>query len=221
MPNHVKNVAVFCGSSTGTNPAYIEDAKKLGRLIGRHHYDLVYGGGFEGLMGAVSQEAVRNGSKVTGVMLQAFKEAAEPYDIPPGMQELFVESLMHRKVDMLFQADAAVILPGGIGTLDELWEMAAAQDLRFYEAPEEREQPIVILNTNGFYDATIAQIERGIEDGFIKPGREKLFHFANSPVEAIKVLDRYSAMGRAPVKDLQEKSTGNKAGVVSVRPPQP
>lgn len=207
MTTEVRKILVFAASSNGASPVYRQEAEKLGQLLGARGYGIIYGGGACGLMGAAASRAAANGSAVTGVMIEAFRTSAEEPP-PQGMQELVVESLMHRKSHMLFEADAAVVLPGGIGTLDELWEVAAAQDLRFYQAPDERLQPIIVMNVNGFYDDTIRQIEKAEREGFLKPGRRALFEFVSTAEQAVAALDAHRREGRMTARAALARATG-------------
>jgi uncharacterized protein (TIGR00730 family) len=193
--SNVRKILVFCGSVDGSDPAYAETAEQLGAALGAGGYEVIYGGGFQGLMGRMARAASAAGARVTGILPQYFrKDTLEP--APPGYQERVVENLMMRKSDMLFHADMAVVLPGGLGTLDELWEVVEAQDIRFIAAPDEPVQPLVVVNVNGFFDATITQIDKAHEAGFVRHGRRDLVHFVATAQVAMEVIDSYRASGR-------------------------
>lgn len=208
MNPDIRKVLVFAASSDGAAPVYRREAEKLGRLLAERSYDIIYGGGTWGLMGATAEHAAAGGCAVTGVMIEAFRQAAEN-TLPAGIQEFLVESLMHRKSHMLFEADAAVVLPGGIGTFDELWEIAAAQDLRFYQAPDEYLQPIVVVNVDGFYDDTIRQLEKAEQKGFLKPGRLALFEFVPTAEQAVAALDARRREGRLTARAALARAKGS------------
>jgi uncharacterized protein (TIGR00730 family) len=199
----IKTVAVFCGSKFGNNPVYAEHAKQLGELLGRNGYDLVYGGGSSGLMGVVSQAARDAGSKVTGIITHAFRDAAwhKPLE---GVEERVVRALSHRKARMLHMADAIIVLPGGIGTLDEQWEAAALLDMNIAGNMKAPVKPIIVLNTNGFYDDQKAQMKKAIREGFIHPGREELIRAAKTPQDVIDRLDGWNAAGLRLTRDIAQ-----------------
>jgi uncharacterized protein (TIGR00730 family) len=195
----IKKVLIFCGSSAGNNLVYAQNARRMGALLGAKSYDILFGGGSFGLMGIVSQAAAAQGSKVTGIVPQAFHKAG--CVVPPGFDEHIVETLMERKSHMLFEADAAIILPGGLGTLDELFEIMEAQDIRLYDAPDEYIQPVIVLNTNGFFNDTKRQLETCVRDGFTKPERLKIITFADTPEDAIKIINNRDVQGRIRARE--------------------
>lgn len=190
----IKTVAVFCGSKFGFNPKYREDAEELGALLGQNGFNLVYGGGTAGLMGAVSKAALENGSKVTGVITHAFHKAAY-YSALDGAEETVVRSLPTRKAQILKKADACIILAGGIGTQDEQWEAAALIDMQIAEGSAVFLKPVIVLNTNGIYNALKVQMRQLISEGFIHPGREKLIRSVDRPGQVIEKLKTWNAEG--------------------------
>lgn len=200
----IENVVVFCGSKFGNNPRYREDATRLGELLGQNGLHLVYGGGTSGLMGAVSQAAMENGSKVTGYITHAFRKSAF-YKALPGAEELAVRTLPTRKARMLDAADACIVLAGGIGTQDEQWEAAALIDMQVAAQSRAFLKPVIVLNTNGIYDPLKDQMRKLIAEGFIHPGRERLVRSVDTPEAVINKINTWNAEGIMRACDLSQK----------------
>ncbi len=211
----IKEVLVFCGSAPGNNPVYMAAARRLGELLGKNQYNIVYGGGTGGLMGEVSQAALAQGSRVRGITVQVFHASAQ-YKKPEGSTEDITSNLMERKARMLSSGDAALILPGGFGTFDEIGEIVVAQDMKAWADPDAVVQPVIILNTNGFYDETIRQYEKAQREGFIYPGHEKIIQVAGTPEEAIGKLNEWRKMGRITARALDNAAL---PVVVVTKPP--
>lgn len=156
----MKSIAVFCGSSPGLNPAYTEATKVLGEIMAEQGITLVYGAGNVGLMGVVADAALSKNGKVIGTIPQFLvdKEVAHY-----GITELIITETMHeRKQKMVDVAEGIIVLPGGIGTLDEFFEMFTWQQLGLHD------KPIGILNVNGYYDHILAHIQHMVKEGFLK-----------------------------------------------------
>lgn len=154
-------IAVYCGSSDGTNPTHLRCAHDFGALLAREGIAVVYGGGNVGLMGAVADGALRAGGEVHGVITEALrvKELAHL-----ELTSLIVVDTMHeRKAAMADRADAFVALPGGFGTFDELFEVVTWTQLGIHE------KPCGILNHDGFFDDLVTFIDNTVAAGFIKP----------------------------------------------------
>jgi len=157
MPIH--SLAVFCGSHNGSNPIYTEHAVELGKIMARHQIALVYGGGSVGIMGAIADSVMANNGKVVGIIPQVLVEWERQHK---NITELIVTDDMHvRKRTIYSLCDAAVILPGGFGTLDELFEMLTWNQLSIHD------KEIFIINSGGFYDHLIAHIKKMQEDKFL------------------------------------------------------
>ena len=155
----LKSVAVFCGSKSGNNPLFIQQAKELGQLLAEQQITLVYGGGGVGLMGAVANAVLEHRGKVIGVIPEILLEWEQEHK---GITELKVVSDMHRRKKIMYElSDAAIILPGGNGTLDELFELITWNTLKIHE------KKIFILNAAGFYDYLIAHINQMTKEGFL------------------------------------------------------
>lgn len=161
-------VCVFCGSAPGTRPEYVQAARETGAALAARGCAVVYGGGGKGMMGAVADGALEAGGQVIGVIpsWMVEKEAAHR-----GVQRMIeVDTMLERKTRMAELSDAFLVLPGGLGTLDELFEMATWSQLHLHG----RVKPLGILNVGGYYDALVAWVERATADGFIReetPGR--------------------------------------------------
>ena len=162
-----KKILVYCGSSKGHNPIYEQEAKKLVHALKRYDCELIFGAGSVGIMGVLADEYLKIGGHVVGVI----PSFMEPWEVKhTGIQECFVTESMHaRKQLMANRADGVIALPGGFGTLDELFEMLTWKQLDLHQ------MPISILNTNGYYDHLLAQMEHMVGEGFLKlPNLEAL-----------------------------------------------
>ena len=158
----IQSVCVYCGSSPGNDPAYLEAGKTLGRSLGEAGLRLVYGGGTKGIMGAVAQGTMEAGGKVTGIIPRFLmnKEATEK--ALGQLDELVVTEDMHeRKHRMFEESDAFVTLPGGIGTLEEVIEIMTWAQLG------QHTKPIVLANINGFWDPLSTLLDHMRDAGFI------------------------------------------------------
>ena len=175
----MKSVAVFCGSSSGLNPAYTKATKLLGETLADRDITLVYGAGNVGLMGVVADAALSKNGKVIGTIPQFLvdKEVAHY-----GITELIITETMHeRKQKMVDVAEGIIVLPGGIGTLDEFFEMFTWQQLGLHD------KSIGILNVNGFYDHLLAHITHMVQEGFLKNFHGNRIIVETSPE---KLIDR-------------------------------
>jgi uncharacterized protein (TIGR00730 family) len=150
---------VYCGSSVGTNPAYAESARALGRAMASRRLDLVYGGGHIGLMGIVAGEVLAGGREVTGVITEHLVDREVAHH---GLTELVVAADMPARKDAMFRrGDAFVALPGGVGTMEELFEVLCWRGLGLHP------KPVGLLNVDGYYDHLVAFLDRAMSDGFL------------------------------------------------------
>lgn len=155
----VSSIAVFCGSKSGNNPLYEKEAAALGKLMADKNITIIYGGGNKGLMGAVANASMDQGGKVIGVIPKVLLEWEAQHE---GITELRVVEDMHvRKKTMYELCDAAIILAGGNGTLDEFFEMLTWNNLNIHN------KKIVLLNTAGFYQHLIEHIDTMAKEGFL------------------------------------------------------
>ena len=159
-------IAVFCGSSVGAEPAFTAAARAVGLEVARRGWTLVYGGGSVGLMGVLADAALAAGGRVVGVIPRFLYEWEVGHD---GLTELeIVGSLTERKVRMGVLANAFLTLPGGIGTLDELFEALSWSQLGLDVKPNG------LLNVDGYYDDLVAYLDRAVASGFVKPAHRAL-----------------------------------------------
>ena len=155
----VDSIAVFCGSKMGTNPAFAADAAALGHWMAKKNIGLIYGGGSAGLMGILADAVLENGGRVTGIIPELLLEWEVQHR---GLTELIVANDMHeRKKQLYSRCDAALVLPGGFGTLDELFEIITWNQLTIHD------KQIFILNSDGFYNALLQHIELMKKEGFL------------------------------------------------------
>lgn len=154
-------VALYCGSRAGNKTVYLEKAIHLSQGLAEHGFGLVYGGASIGLMGQVADAMIRHGGEAVGVIPEFMLD----YEIAHNqLTELHVVTSMHqRKAMMAERACAFVALPGGLGTFEEILEIATWGQLN------QHQKPMMLYNVNGFYDALIAQLDRAVEDGFLPP----------------------------------------------------
>lgn len=160
MMNEIKTICVFCGSSTGENKIYGDAAKKLGQLFIKEGITLVYGGAKVGLMGIIADEVLMNGGKAIGVIPDFFSDKEIAHN---QLTELiYVKSMAERKAILADLSDGFIAMPGGFGTLDELFEMMTSSQLDLHK------KPVGLLNVNHFYDALIIQVNKMEEEKFMK-----------------------------------------------------
>jgi len=183
----VKRLAVYCGSSPGTDPAFADAARALGAEMARRGIGLVYGGGRLGLMGIVADAALDAGGDAFGVIPQALIDLEVAHT---GLTELHVVATMHeRKARMTDLCDAFLALPGGIGTLDELFEAWSWNALGYHA------KPFALLNVGGFWDNLVELMDHVTANGFMSPARRSQLLVADDIGEAIDQLD--TAIGAA------------------------
>ena len=177
----IKRLAVYCGSAPGADPAFAVAARELGLVMAERGIDLVYGGGRLGLMGIIADTMLERGGKVFGVIPDALV-AHEVAHL--GCTELFTVANMHeRKAKMTELCDAFVALPGGIGTLDELFEAWTWNALGYHA------QPFCLLNVNGFWDDLADFMDHVVDSGFLSEARRLQLLKADTPGAAIDLLD--------------------------------
>lgn len=176
----IHSLAVFCGSKEGTDKIYIRHAIELGKLFALHGITLIYGGGSTGIMGAIADEVMNNGGKVTGVIPQVLVEWERQHH---SISELLVVDNMHtRKKKMYELCDAAIILPGGFGTLDEMFEMITWNQLSIHD------KHIYIINSAGFFDHLIAHIKKMQEENFLYEAAYQRLIVIDNPADLIPYL---------------------------------
>lgn len=176
----VQSLAVFCGSKTGTNPVFTTHAAELGEMLAKNNIRLIYGGGSAGLMGVLADSAMQHGGEVTGFIPKLLLE----WEVQNrGITELIICDDMHERKKRIYSvSDAAVILAGGFGTLDELFEIVTWNQLTIHD------KEIYILNSGGFYDHLVGHIERMKQEGFLYDDAMKRITVINTPAELFSYL---------------------------------
>ncbi|KQO25071.1 LOG family protein YvdD [Flavobacterium sp. Leaf82] len=181
----MKRITVFCGSSFGTEEIYKEQAQLLGKTLAQQNIELVYGGANVGLMGAVADGILNEGGKAIGV-LPNFLRSKEIAHL--GLTELIlVESMHERKTKMNELCDGVIALPGGFGTLEELFEMLTWAQLGLHK------KPIGILNINGFYDALIELTKVMVEKGLLKEVNQQMLLVSDNIDDLLEQMKNYVA----------------------------
>ena len=176
-------LCVFCGSNPGSEPSYLAMAQALGRILAQEKIGLVYGGGAVGLMGAVADAALESGGEVIGVIPQALMDKEIGHR---GLADLRVVGSMHeRKALMAELAGGFIALPGGLGTLEELFEVWTWAQLGYHR------KPCALLNVAGFYDRLISFLDDVVERGFVKPIHRSMLIVEDSPAALIRAIRAY------------------------------
>ena len=180
----IDSIAIFCGSSFGNDPKFVHLAEDLGRHLAESNVRIVFGGSDSGLMGTVADAAITAGGNVMGI----YPEKVFAKDVKhPAVTDLILVSSMHeRKVEMFRSADAAIALPGGLGTLDELVELLLWTQLGIHNLP------LVLLDTGTFWGQLVDLLENLSQQGFLKPARGIIWDIAEDPEQALTTLKQMS-----------------------------
>ena len=176
----MKNVAVYCASSSQVKQVYFDEAYRLGQLFAKEQIGVVYGDGGIGLMGALAKGVLAEKGEITGVIPQFMVD--EGWNNPASTRTIVVKTMHERKAKIADLADAMVALPGGIGTFEELLECLTWKQLGLHT------KPVVILNTCGYYDTLLAAIDRMVAEHFIRPVHKEMFAVVNTAEEVIPAL---------------------------------
>lgn len=180
-----KRLAVYCGSATPADPLYMETARQVGTMLAERGITVVYGGGKVGLMGTVADAAMAAGGEVIGVIPEALVNAEVAHR---GLTELHVVPDMHaRKALFTTLSDGFITLPGGVGTMDELWEAISWAQLGYHQ------KPVGLLNVGGFYDQLIGFNRHMIETGFIRPPHANILIARATLSELVDAMAAYEA----------------------------
>jgi uncharacterized protein (TIGR00730 family) len=167
------NICVFCGSASGLHPEYANVAGTFGKLLAENEHSLIYGGGNIGLMSLVADAVLENHGKVVGIIPSFLAEREVAHQ---GLTQLEIVGTMHeRKMRMAELANAFVALPGGWGTLDELAEILTWKQLGLIQ------QPVVLVNTRGFFDSLLAQMQLMVREGFLREENLKFVQVSSTP----------------------------------------
>ena len=189
--NILKKIVVFCGSSLGFNPIYKKAAVTLGNYFVENKISLVYGGGKIGMMGVLADTILGQNGEVIGVIPKLLEKEEV---VHAGVEEMIVcKKMSDRKVIMSKLVDGYITLPGGFGTLDELFEALTLGQLQI------EQKPIGILNINGFFFFFLLQLDKMVEEGYLKTAGRNLLLVANSVKELMQKMDAYKAPKIAPI----------------------
>jgi uncharacterized protein (TIGR00730 family) len=184
------NICVYCGSRHGARPAYTAAAQALGAAIGSRGWQLVYGGGKVGLMGEVADATLAAGGRVIGVIPETLKAREVEHR---GLTELHVVPDMHQRKKMMAErADVFIALPGGIGTLEELYEVWTWRQLGYHD------QPIGLLNVEGYYDDLLRFMDRSVSEGFLSPHQQQNLQVGTEPEALLELLAAQARQARGP-----------------------
>jgi uncharacterized protein (TIGR00730 family) len=184
------SVCVYCGSRHGVRAAYTAAARALGQAIGRRGWQLVYGGGKVGLMGEVADATLLAGGRVVGVIPESLQQREVGHH---GLHELHVVPTMHlRKQMMAERADIFIALPGGIGTLEELYEVWTWRQLGYHD------QPIGLLNVQGFYDGLLQFMGHTVAEGFLSEAQNDVVEVGTEPEALLAALAQRARRATAP-----------------------
>ncbi|MBR4913464.1 MAG: TIGR00730 family Rossman fold protein [Bacteroidales bacterium] len=178
-----QSLALYCGSSTGNNPVYAREAARFGKMCAQKSLTLYFGGGSIGLMGAAAEACLSKGGKVVGVAPDFFTQGEV---LATNLTEMIlVKTMSERKQLLEEKSDAFVIFPGSYGTMDELFEMVTDAQLGMHT------KPIVIYNYMGYYDFLLRQLDKFMEEGFLRPFHHSLLLNASDLDELFYKLDTY------------------------------
>lgn len=183
-----RSICVYCGSSLGNERTYAQAATILGTAIGKAGYRLVYGGGTNGIMGTVARATLEAGGSVLGVIPGFLKSKEASGEALTGNVETIVTADMHQRKHHLFdQSDAFVTLPGGIGTLEELFETFTWLQLGFHK------KPIGLLDVNGYYEKLTGFLDHMVAENFLRADQLAMLHRATDPAALLDELTRFEA----------------------------
>ncbi len=183
----MRKACIFCASSPLIPQVYMDEARKLATLLVDGGWGIVYGGGGKGLMGAVADAALAKGGEVTGVIPTFMVEVEWQHNGVKDMRQ--TETMWARKRMMMDLADAIMVLPGSTGTMDEFFEAMADKKLGLHS------KPLILLNTNGFFDHTIAQMQRMVDENFMTQRHLEVLSVATTPEEAMTMLSEPAQPG--------------------------
>ena len=182
----IKSICVFCGSSPGADPDYTTAARRLGRLMGQQGITLVYGGSNIGLMRAIADACLAEGGHVIGVMPRGLIAREVAYT---DLKEFHVvESMSIRKEKMAELSDAFIAMPGGIGTLDEIFEAMSWNQLEIMD------KPVALLNTKGFYDQLVSFLDYTVKQRFVRPEHHQNLLVNESPERLLEAIEGYVSL---------------------------
>lgn len=184
------SLCIYCGSKLGLQAGYEAAARRVGTLVAERGWQLVYGGGNAGLMGAVANSVLAAGGRVIGVIPKSLMDREHGHT---GLHELHVVDTMHQRKQMMAErADAFLALPGGIGTFEELFEVWTWRQLGYHD------KPVGLLNVEGYYDPLLAFLDQSVAQGFVPAAQHTLLHSSSDPVQLLDRLSRDAKGATAP-----------------------
>ena len=182
MSRSAFSVCVYCGSRSGSDAAFAQAAHEVGAEIGRRGWDLVYGGGKVGLMGVVADAVLEHGGRVVGVIPRILMEREVGHR---GLHELHVVDTMHQRKQMMAErASVFLALPGGIGTMEELFEVWTWRQIGYHD------QPVGLLNVSGYYDALLSFLQQSVDAGFLAAPQMQALDVDHRPQALLDTLHR-------------------------------
>lgn len=187
-------VCVFCGASA-VAPIYLEAARDLGHHIGRTERRLVYGSGLNGMMGEVAKACNSSGAQVVGIVPSAWAPYSQPELCEKFSATVHARSLEHRRTEMMSRSHAVIALPGGFGTDDEFTEVIAVNQTYRYDNALEKRMPLILVNTNGYYDHYIEHVKNGLEEGFRSQEDMGSIFVVDTPAQAAAIVDIFEDEG--------------------------
>jgi uncharacterized protein (TIGR00730 family) len=181
----MKSIVVFCGASAGTDSVFVSQARALGKTLAERDIDLVYGAARIGIMGAVADAALAAGGRVTGVIPKFLKTKEVAHE---GLTSLLIVDTMHeRKMKMHELCDGVIALPGGFGTMEELFEVLTWAQLGLHQ------KPIALLNTVGYYDSLIALVQNMVDRGFLNKTNQQMLLVSEDINDLLEQMNTYIA----------------------------
>ena len=176
----IKKISVFCGAHLGKSPEYKIAAEQIGKLMAEKNLEVIFGGGNVGLMKVVADTAIENGGKVTGITLRSLHE----FELtnPIINETIITNSLFERKEKFLDMSDAFIVLPGGVGSMDELLEVMVNNQLGGIN------KPVGLLNIDGYYDGFLEWLQRSVDDEFVSIENQKQVLVSNNAEELLEII---------------------------------
>ena len=192
----MKRLCVFCGSSPGRKPEYLQAARELGRILASRNLALVYGGANIGVMGAIADAVLADGGEVIGVIPQGLVEKEIGHS---RLSDLRIVHSMHERKSLMFElSDAFIALPGGLGTIEEFFEVLTWTQLGMHQ------KPCGLLNVCGYYDKMVEFLDHAVEERFIQPAHRTMALIDENPESLLNQLDAYRAPSVKKWLDLKQ-----------------
>ncbi len=188
----MRKIAVFCASSPKVPKIYFNAARAVSAALVKSGYGIIYGGGAIGLMGAVADEALKNKGVVTGIIPRFMVDVEWEHK---DVEEMIHVETMHKRKELMVQGSAGILaLPGGTGTLEELFEVMSLKKLGHYP------HPIVVLNTNGYYDGLLQMTRKMVEENFMRPVHTEMWSIVDHPEEVIPAIENARPWDKDAIK---------------------